>query len=127
MPNDSTRSATEWGSVLVRAPDMRPGTVIVRGIDEAIRLYDKLLLVLSQHSVESTWVEFEVAAALEKEKDQQKDTLFPIRLDDTILTTKQAWAAGIRRQRHIGDFTRWKNHDTYQLTFERLLRDLKQE
>ena len=104
---------------------MRPGTVIVRGIDEGIRLYDKLLLIFSQHSVESTWVEFEVAAALEKEKEQQKETLFPIRLDDTILTTKQAWASGIRRQRHIGDFTQWKDHNTYQQVFDRLLRDLK--
>jgi hypothetical protein len=27
--------------------------------------------------------------------------------------------------RHIGDFSRWKDHDTYQKAFERLLRDLK--
>jgi len=29
--------------------------------------------------------------------------------------------------RHIGDFTRWKDHDEYQKVFERLLRDLKAE
>jgi hypothetical protein len=27
--------------------------------------------------------------------------------------------------RHVGDFTRWKEHDSYQKAFERLLRDLK--
>jgi hypothetical protein len=35
------------------------------------------------------------------------------------------WAADIRRQRHIGDFTRWQEHDVYQQAFDRLLRDLK--
>jgi hypothetical protein len=35
------------------------------------------------------------------------------------------WAATIRRQRHIADFTRWKEHDVYQQAFDRLLRDLK--
>jgi hypothetical protein len=34
-------------------------------------------------------------------------------------------AEDIRRQRHIGDFQRWKDHDAYQLAFTRLLRDLK--
>ncbi len=31
----------------------------------------------------------------------------------------------VRRQRNIGDFTRWKDHDAYSNAFERLLRDLK--
>jgi len=38
-----------------------------------------------------------------------------------------AWAASIRRQRHIGDFSEWKDHDSYQKAFDRLLRDLKAE
>jgi hypothetical protein len=29
--------------------------------------------------------------------------------------------------RHIGDFTRWKEHDAYQKALERLLRDLRVE
>ena len=51
--------------------------------------------------------------------------LFPIRLDDAVMQTEQAWAADIHRTRHIGDFTRWKDHDAYQQAFQRLLRDLK--
>ena len=31
----------------------------------------------------------------------------------------------MRGQRHIGDFTRWKEHDAYRKALERLLRDLK--
>jgi hypothetical protein len=31
----------------------------------------------------------------------------------------------IRGQRHIGDFTRWKEHDAYSKALEKLLRDLR--
>ena len=71
------------------------------------------------------WVENEVMAALEKEHQQQKPVLFPIKLDETVMQTNLPWAANIRRTRHIGDFTNWKNHDDYQKSLNRLLRDLK--
>ncbi|HVU68464.1 MAG TPA: hypothetical protein VHD63_15100 [Ktedonobacteraceae bacterium] len=51
--------------------------------------------------------------------------LFPIRLDESITQTRQAWAAALRRTRHIGDVTRWTEPASYQVAFERLLRDLK--
>ncbi|MBI3753967.1 MAG: toll/interleukin-1 receptor domain-containing protein [Deltaproteobacteria bacterium] len=94
-------------------------------IDEAIRLHDKLLLVLSESSINSAWVETEVETAFEREQKQNKTVLFPVRLDDAVMQTDQAWAANIRRTRHIGDMTNWKNHDDYQKVFDRLLRDLK--
>jgi hypothetical protein len=53
--------------------------------------------------------------------------LFPIRLDNAVMETDEAWAADIRRTRHIGDFSEWKNRDSYQKGFARLLRDLKAE
>jgi hypothetical protein len=53
--------------------------------------------------------------------------LFPVRLNDTVMDTDYSWAADIRRNRHIGDFTACKDHDSYQKTFDRLLRDLKAE
>ena len=51
--------------------------------------------------------------------------LFPIRLADAVLETKEAWARLLRGQRNIGDFTRWEEHDAYRKALERLLRDLK--
>jgi hypothetical protein len=36
-----------------------------------------------------------------------------------------AWAAEIRRTRHIGEFCHWKDHDAYKKAFDRVLRDLK--
>ena len=105
--------------------DMKIGDNIYARIDESIHMYDKLLLVLSEHALASTWVEREVAAALEKEQQQGQRVLFPIRLDGTVMQTKAAWVADIRRRKHIGDFIKWKQHDDYQQALERLLRDLK--
>lgn len=107
--------------------DMRIGDKIRSRIDEAIRQHDKLLLVLSEYSVESTWVEKEVETAFEKERQRSRLVLFPIRLDENVMVTTQAWAADIRRTRHIGDFRFWKDHDQYQKAFSRLLHDLKSE
>jgi hypothetical protein len=107
--------------------DMKIGNEIRTRIDESIRVYDKLLLVLSEHAIESAWVKDEVEAALEKEKRQQQRVLFPIAVDDAVKHATQAWAATIRRRKHIGNFTRWEYDKYYQQAFDRLLRDLKSE
>jgi hypothetical protein len=105
--------------------DLKIGEKFWHRIDESIRLYDKLLVVLSEHSVNSAWVENEVMAALEKEQHNNKLVLFPITLDEMVMHTNLPWAASIRRTRHIGDFTDWKQHDEYQKALTRLLRDLQ--
>ncbi len=107
--------------------DMKIGDKIRQTITDSIRVHDKLLLILSDNSVESEWVEDEVEDALEQEKKRngKPNVLFPVRIDDTVMNTNHAFAAKIRRTRHIGDFTNWKNHDSYQKGFDRLLRDLK--
>ena len=107
--------------------DMKIGDRIRQRIDEAIRLYDKLLLILSEHSIDSDWVEKEVETAFEEERRRKRTVLFPIRLDDLVMETDQAWAAVIRQTRHIGDFRRWKDHDAYQEALARLVRDLERE
>jgi uncharacterized protein YjbI with pentapeptide repeats len=107
--------------------DLKIGDRFRSRIDEAIRIHDKLLLVLSKNSIESAWVEGEVETAFEKERQQNRVVLFPIRLDDAVMETSQAWAADIRRIRQIGDFSGWKDPNRYQAAFRRLLRDLKAE
>jgi len=107
--------------------DMKIGDKIRPRIDEAIHLQDKLLLLLSKHAIASLWVEDEVEVALEKEQRQQREVLFPVRLDESVMQTSQAWAAKLRRTRHIGDFTHWMDTQAYQEAFERLLRNLKAE
>lgn len=94
-------------------------------IDETIRVHDKLLLVLSAESISSQWVEKEVETALESERERNKLVLFPLRLDGTVMEIKSGWPADIRRTRHIANFTNWKDHDSYQKAFEKLVTHLK--
>jgi len=103
--------------------DLKIGDRFQERIEESIRLYDKVMIVLSEASVHSRWVEREVNAAWERERDGRL-VLFPIRIDDAVMSAPQPWAADIRRTRHIGDFTGWKDHDSYQKALQRLLRDL---
>jgi hypothetical protein len=48
-------------------------------IDEAIRVREKLLLILSSNSINSDWVEDEVSKALAEERHRKLLVLFPVR------------------------------------------------
>jgi uncharacterized protein YjbI with pentapeptide repeats len=104
--------------------DLPIGGKILDEIDAAIRLRDKVVLILSEHSIGSDWVEDEVKTAYEEERRRRQTVLFPLRLDDSVMDTEEAWAAKLRADRNIGDFRQWKDHDQYQECFGRALRDL---
>jgi hypothetical protein len=94
------------------APEnLKMGDEFRRLIIRAIRKYDRLLLVLSAESVTSEWVEFEVKAAVEREVSEKRKVLVPIRLDGAVLKSPQQWAADMRGERQIGDFSRWRDPD----------------
>jgi hypothetical protein len=107
--------------------DLRWGEKLRAGIDESIRKQDKLLLILSQGSISSSWVEQEVETALAKEHDEAQAIVLPIRLDDFILQNNIGWPAFIKNTRNIGDFRNWKDPDSYQKAFGRLVQGLKVE
>jgi hypothetical protein len=94
-------------------------------IDEAIRLRDKVLLILSRNAIGSDWVEDEVTKAFAEERTRKQLVLFPVRLDDAVMKTTEPWAGKLRDNRNIGDFRKWKDHDAYEKALERVLRDLK--
>lgn len=104
--------------------DMRVGNRISAQIDQAIRVHNKLLLIISRRSVRSAWVKHEVDVALERERSEHRTVLFPLNLDDTVFRSKVGWAADLRRTRHIADFSNWKDHDSYERGLSRLVRDL---
>ena len=103
--------------------DLKIGDKTRVQIDESIRVYDKLLLILSKQSITSDWVEKEVETAMELERQQKRTVLFPVRLDDEVMKIQSGWAADIRRSRNIGDFRNWTNPEVYKKMFDRLLHD----
>jgi hypothetical protein len=115
--------------------NIQGGKKIHEQIDDAIRLYDRLLLILSEHSIESEWVLTEVANARKRERRESRRMLFPVRLVDFErlhdwvsfdADTGKDFAREIREY-YVPDFSNWKDHDSYQREFDRLLRDLKAE
>ena len=105
--------------------DLPIGEKIRPGIDQAIRKHEKVLLVLSEHSVASDWVEQEAETTFERERKEKKLVLFPVRLDEAVMQINDGWPAHLRRTRKIGNFTGWETYNAYQKAFGRLLRDLK--
>jgi len=113
--------------------DVKGGEKLHEQIDQAIRLHDKLLLILSEHSMSSEWVKTEIAKARKREVKEGKRVLFPVRL--VGFETLRDWecfdgdtgkdSAREIREYFIPDFSNWKDHDSYQNAFERLLKDLK--
>ncbi len=106
--------------------EIKVGKKMRSRIDNPARLFDKLLLVLSEHSMESTWVEKEVETALDREARTNTSVLFVVGLDETVMQTEQAWVAALCRRNTLGDFSQWSDPQAYERAFDRLLRDLKQ-
>ena len=60
--------------------DLRRDEKLHEQIDRAIHLHDRLLVVLSKHSMQSDWVKLEITKARKAERDGPRRKLFPIAL-----------------------------------------------
>jgi hypothetical protein len=115
--------------------DMQAGKKLHEQIDEAIRVYDRLLLVLSASSMNSEWVKTELRKAFKLERRDGKRKLFPIGLvpysavrDWECFDSDHGKDLAVEvREYFIPDFTNWKDQDAFEAAFGRLLRDLKAE
>ncbi|ACL03645.1 pentapeptide repeat protein [Desulfatibacillum aliphaticivorans] len=116
--------------------DMQGGKKIYDQIDSAIRVHDKTLLCLSENSMGSKWVETEIRRTRKAMDKTGKQKLFPISIVDDFGRIKE-WEcfdantgsdmADEVREFYIPDFSNWKDHDSFQREFEKLLRDLKRD
>jgi uncharacterized protein YjbI with pentapeptide repeats len=136
--------------------DIKGGRKIHEQLDEAIRLHDKLLLILSESSMNSNWVQTEIAKARKRESEETKRAaaeaeaqtpgssrnlkpkrmLFPVTLVpfDPAIKDWECFDADTGkdsareiREYFIPDFSNWKDHDAYQKAFQKLVADLKAE
>lgn len=106
--------------------DLQPDPFILQGINRAAQSRERIVLVLSENTIKSPWIEQEVRSALYQETQLGQNILFPICLDNAILQSQLPWAVQLR-QHYIGDFTRWQNEITYAEAFATLLYHLKGE
>ncbi len=87
--------------------------------------YDQMLLVLSEHTSTSKWVEKAVKIALDKERLTRHTALFPLYLRIMALDVNNGWSARIHNSHKIEDFTGWEQQDQYQQALDQLVNDLK--
>jgi len=129
-----SRMQTENLRVWFAPIDMKRGEKIWSQIDTAIQAHERLLLVVSEESMKSKWVVTEIRRALKAQKSDGRKKLFPIRLVnyDKIkewelmdTDTGEDLAVEIRSYYMPDDFTNWKDHDSFEAGFKKLLRDLK--
>lgn len=127
------RMKSEGLRVWFAPEEMKGGRKIYDQIDEAIRLHDKLIVVLSEHSMNSAWVKRELINARKREKAERRQVLFPVSL--VSYDTLQAWElitsdgddlAEEIRLYYIPDFSNWKDHDSFSREFDKLLKGLRQ-
>lgn len=107
--------------------DIKIGDKILDSIFEAIKEHEKVVLILSEQSVSSDWVEDVVTKAFGIERKKKKTIIFPIRIDDKAMTSNEPWIRKIRENRHIGNFSNWREKNIYKNAFERLMRDLRKD
>lgn len=106
-------------------------------IDRAIHTHDKVILIASEQSLQSSPVLCEVERALQREdelKRRQRDNrhltidtevLFPIRIDDDIFNGWEHSRQADVLAKDVGDFTTWRAKDArYRQELERLIRSL---
>jgi hypothetical protein len=115
--------------------EMKGGQKLYEQIERAIQLHDRLLLVLSESSMQSEWVMNEIQRARETEIKEGRRKLFPITIVE--FGKVKAWRrfdadtgkdlAKEVREYFIPDFSNWKEHDAFEKAFERLLHDLRAE
>lgn len=94
-------------------------------IDRAIRFNPTVVLVLSEHAIQSDWVEWEVTRARVAEKDLKRDVLCPISIDNHWLTSE--WSGPTKLQiakYNVLDFGNWRNEDQFRRQFGRLIQGL---
>jgi uncharacterized protein YjbI with pentapeptide repeats len=105
--------------------DLQPGDKQLDEIYTQIDQRDRVIVIVSENSIASGWVEDEVSRAFAVERTRAPGVVLPIRIDDAVMTTKKAWAVKLRDQVNIGDFREWKSPGPYTAELERLIAKLQ--
>jgi hypothetical protein len=88
--------------------DAKWGAPVWSEIDKNIKVYDRLIVVCSEHSLQSGPVLREIERALVREDNEGKNVLFPITIDDYLLTTWNHPRKVDVLAKVVGEFRGWQ-------------------
>jgi hypothetical protein len=111
---------------------MLPGDDIYEQVDRGIRLWDKVLLCASEHSLrDSWWVDGEINRAFQKEARIMKErgkkvgALIPLNLDGYLFQWESGKATEVT-SRLAADFTGWESDNAkFEREFEKVVKALQ--
>lgn len=113
--------------------DLQGGRKLFDQLYDAIRAYDKLLLILSEASINSSWVQTEIWETRQQEQHLGIRKLFPITL--ISFDSLRKWRcfdsdsgrdmARDIREYFIPDFSRWRDDAHYQRALHNLIMNLR--
>lgn len=112
--------------------DLVGGKKLYDEIRDAIERFDRLLIVLSPHSINSEWVRSEIRNARHREVREERRVLFPISLVD--FDTLRSWElfdadlgqdiARELREYFIPDFSNWQDASAFEYQFTKVVAGL---
>lgn len=113
--------------------DLLGGRKMYDQINAAIRIQEKLLLLISPNSMNSLWVATEIKKASARERTENRQIFFPISLVpyseirrwELFDADSGADLAEELRSYHILDFSNWNSDENYQLMLVKLIESLK--
>jgi hypothetical protein len=108
--------------------DAKWGETVWGEIDRSIKSHDKVMVICSENSLQSGPVLREIERALQREDQEGKNILFPIRIDDYIFDRWKHPRKADVVSKVVGDFRGWEQDaDKYEAAFKKLLETLEAE
>ncbi len=108
--------------------DAKWGKTVWGEIDREIKIYDKLMVVCSENSLQSEPVIREIERALQREDREHKNILFPIRIDNYVFDKWEYERKADVVNKVVGDFSEWdKDVSKYNKSLNKLIKALRAE
>lgn len=133
------RLTNEGISVWYDNRNVQGGRSLSEQFSDAIRSSDRLVLVVSEHSLTSEWVAYEVKEAMRREneisdrEDLRRSLLFPIRLmsieqlHSILKRESNDSELQVLASYHLLDFTGWREPECFDRACERIIHDLRKD